>query len=94
VTADREILDNVLASVDRHAQTTRLAILGAAALEGLLLLFALWKLDWQNETHLILFILFVLTYTVIALGLVALGAHVSRVGARVVAALSGGAAAK
>jgi len=92
VTTDREILDNVLASVDRHARTTRLAILGAAALEGLLLLLALWKLDWQNETHLLLFVLFVLTYTVIALGLVALGAHVSRVGGRVVAALTSGAA--
>lgn len=87
MTSDREVIDHVLANVDRHAQTVKIAILGAAALEGLLLALALWKLDWTNELHLILFALFVLTYTVIALGLVALGAHVSRVGARVVSAL-------
>jgi hypothetical protein len=57
--------------------------------EGLLLVIALLLLDWTNRTQLLLFIFSILGYTIIALGLLALGAHVSRVGARVVAALDG-----
>ena len=67
----------------------RLAILGAVAVEGLLLIFALLRVDWANDTQVLLFVLAVLGYTIIALGLAALGAHVSRVGARVVAAVGG-----
>ena len=44
-------------------------------------------MDWRNETQVLLFVLSILGYTIVALGLAALGAHVSRVGARVVAAL-------
>ena len=65
----------------------RLAVLGAVAMEGLLMLVAILKLDWSDRTHVLLFIFAVLGYSIVALGLVALGAHVSRVGARVVAAL-------
>jgi hypothetical protein len=35
------------------------------------------------------FVLFVLTYSIIGLGLLALGAHMSRIGDRVLAALEG-----
>ena len=76
-----------LAQMDRHAQRMKLAIGGAVAVEGLLLAFALWRIDWSDRIHVLLFVFAVLGYTTVALGLAALGAHVSRVGARIVAAL-------
>jgi len=77
----------VLARMDRHAQHVRMAVIAAAMLEGLLLVIALLKIDWKNDTQVLLFVFAVLGYSILALGLAALGAHVSRVGARVVAAL-------
>jgi len=77
----------VLDRMEQHARTVRLALLGAAGVEAALLLIALLKMDWGNRTHLLLFIFATLGYTIVGLGLVALGAHVSRVGARVVSAL-------
>lgn len=77
----------ILANMDRQAQRVRLAVLAAVMVEGLLLVIALLKLDWRDDTQVLLFVFSVLGYTIVALGLAALGAHVSRVGARVVAAL-------
>lgn len=82
-----DVVTGVLDRMERHARTTKLAILGAAAVEGVLLMIALIMVNWGDRTHVLLFIFSVLGYTIIALGLAALGAHVSRVGARVVAAL-------
>jgi hypothetical protein len=73
--------------MERDAQRVRMAVIAAAMLEGVLLVIALLKIDWKNDTHVLLFVFAVLGYTIVALGLAALGAHVSRVGARVVAAL-------
>jgi len=85
---DRDALvTGVLERMDRHHQRMRLALLAAAAVEGLLMVVAILRLDWKDDTQVLLFLFSVLSYTILALGLVALGAHVSRVGARVVAAL-------
>jgi ABC-type Mn2+/Zn2+ transport system permease subunit len=83
----KDIVTGVLDQMERHARRTKLAILGATAVEALLLAIALIAVDWSDRTHVLLFIFSVLGYTIIVLGLVALGAHVSRVGARIVAAL-------
>ena len=80
-------IPGVLARMDRHARRVRAAVIAAAMVEGLLLVMALLMIDWKNTTQVLLFVFSVLGYTIIALGLAALGAHVSRVGARVVAAL-------
>lgn len=72
---------------ERHARNRRLAILGAAGVEGVLLLLALLIMDWKNPTHVLILLAAVLVCSVLGLGLLALGAHVSRVGARVVSAL-------
>ena len=53
----------------------------------LLLAIAPVVMDWRDRTHLLLLVLSVLGYTVVLLGLVALGAHVSRAAGRVLAAL-------
>jgi hypothetical protein len=77
----------VLARMERDAQRVRTAVIAAAMIEGLLLVVAILKIDWKNDTQVLMFIFSVLSYTIIVLGLAALGAHVSRVGGRVVAAL-------
>lgn len=82
-----DVVTGVLDRMERHARMMKLAILGAAGVEGLLLVVALLIVDWADNTHVLLFVLSILGYTIIVLGLAALGAHVSRVGARVVAAL-------
>ncbi len=82
-----DVVTGVLNRMEHNARTRRLAILGAAAAEGLLMLIAILKLDWRDSTQVLLFVFAVLGYTIVALGFIALGAHVSRVGARVVAAL-------
>jgi hypothetical protein len=51
------------------------------------MVIALLTIDWRNDTHVLLLVFSVLGYTIVALGLAALGAHVSSVGARVVTAL-------
>jgi len=88
VSMDRDALvTGVLQRMDRYNQRMRLALFAAAAVEGLLMVVAILRLDWQDDTQVLIFLLAVLSYTILALGLVALGAHVSRVGAQVVAAL-------
>jgi hypothetical protein len=83
----QDVVPSVLDRIEHHARMTKLAMLGAVAVEGLLMVLAVLLLDWADRTQVLLFIFSVLGYTIVALGLVALGAHVSRVGARVVAAL-------
>lgn len=82
-----EIREGVLNRMERHARVLRLAVYGAALVEMLMLGIALWLIDWQDRTHLLLLVLSVLGYTVVLLGLVGLGSHVSRTAGRVIAAL-------
>jgi hypothetical protein len=86
-TKESSAVPGALARMDRQAQRVRLAVYGAAGVEGVLLVVALLAMDWRNETQVLLFVFSILGYTIMALGMVALGAHVSRVGMRVVAAL-------
>lgn len=78
---------SVLDRAERHARNVRLAVLGAAGVEGILLVLGLLVLDWNDKTHVLLLLVAVMVCSVLGLGLLALGAHVSRVGSRVVAAL-------
>ena len=80
-------ITGALAQMDRHARTVKLAIVAAVGVEAILMIVAMLTLDWSNRTHLLMFVFAVLGYTIIVLGLAALGAHMSRVGLRVVAAL-------
>ena len=82
-----DIREGALRRMERHAATVRIALLGAAAVEGLALILALWLVDWSNRTHVLVFVMSVLGYTIIVLGLVALGAHISRASSRIVAVL-------
>jgi hypothetical protein len=81
--------DSVLDRLERHTRNVRLALFGAATAEALLIGIAIVKLDFSNRFEVIVFVLFVLTYSIVGLGLMALGAHMSRIGDRVLAALEG-----
>jgi len=85
-TAD-DIRTGVLKRMEHHATVVRVATLGAAAVEALMLGLALWLIDWKDRTHILMFVMAVLGYTIVVLGLVALGAHVSRACNRVVAVI-------
>ena len=81
------IRSGVLRRMEQHARHVQLAIAGGVILELLMLAIAAFKLEFSNRLEVVMFALFVLTYTMIVLGMFALGAHVSRVGDRVLAAL-------
>ena len=81
------IREGVLNKMERQASMIRLALIGAMGVEALMLGVALRLIDWQDKTHVLIFVTAILGYTIVALGLAALGAHVSRASNRVVAVL-------
>lgn len=81
------IRTTVLDRMERHERNIKLAMFGAAIAEAALIAIALLNLDFSQRFEVVVFLLFVLSYTIIAFGLFALGIHVSRVGDRVLSAL-------
>ena len=81
------IRTGVLDRMERAHRHMRLGIVGAAFTEVVLLAVAFTLVDWSDRIERLLFIFSVLSYTIIALGLVALGAHVTRSVSRVLAAM-------
>ena len=90
MTADRldTIRESVLTRMERAERGVRLAIIGAAIAELALFALAFLMVNWDDHLERLLFLLAVLSYTIIALGLVALGAHVTRSVSRVLAAMT------
>lgn len=76
-----------MARVDRAERNYRLAFFGAVALEGVFLAAFLLLADFRNKTHVLLLLSTVMSYSVIVLGLVALGAHANRAALRVLQAI-------
>jgi hypothetical protein len=81
---------SVLDRMERSERLARWAIIAAAVVEALLFVVAFLIIDWDDRLHLLLFVLSVLSYWIISLGLIALGAHVSRSAGRILAALESG----
>ena len=81
------IRQGVLDRMERGDRLVRGAIIAAAMVEGLLLVAAIFMADWSNPLHRLVFILSILTYSVVACGLVALAGHISRSVGRVLIAL-------
>jgi hypothetical protein len=82
-----EIRGDVLARMDRAQRNFKLAFLGAAALEGIFMIAFLFLADFTNRTHVLILVGAVMTYSILALGLVALGAHINRAVLRVLHAI-------
>src|SRR5688572_23671748 len=87
-TTDRldDVRRSVLDRMERAERMGRFAIIGAALAELALFAIALAIVDWRDPLQRLLFLCSVITYTIIGLGLIALGAHVSRSVGRVLAA--------
>ena len=73
-----QIRSDSLDRIERAERNKRLAIYGAAAVEAGLIGAFLLLADFSNRLHVLLLIATVAVYTIVALGLFAVGAHVSR----------------
>ena len=82
----QDVLDNM----ERQQRVMKLALIGAALFEALLLTAALLLVDWHDRTQKLVLVMSLLSYSIIALGLIALGAHTSRMTSRVLAAIDPG----
>lgn len=76
-----------LARIDRSDRNFKLAFIGAAFVESIFIVAFLLLADFSNRVHVLLLISTVSCYTIIVLGLVALGAHINRGVARVLKAV-------
>jgi len=89
--AQRVKLDEVraaaLARVDRSERNFKLAFLGAGFVEVLFILSFILLADLSDRLHLLLLISTVSCYSIVVLGLFALGAHINRGVARVLKAV-------
>ena len=81
------VRSEVLARINRSERNFKLAFLAAAALEALFLVSFLLVADLTNRMHLLLLIATVGSYSVVVLGLVAMGAHINRSVLRVLKAI-------
>jgi hypothetical protein len=76
-----------LARIERGERNFKLAFFAAVVFEAIFLAAFLLAADFSNRIHVLLLIATVGSYTVVVLGLVALGAHVSRGVARILKAI-------
>lgn len=76
--APRNPTGDALERIDRAERRYKLAFAAAVGIEALMLPAYLALADLSNRTHVLLLIATVATYTILALGLVALGAHVNK----------------
>lgn len=76
-----------LAQIDRSERNYKLAFFGAAILESLFIVGFLLLANLNDRLHVLLLIATVSSYSIVVLGLVALGAHVNRSIGRVLKAI-------
>lgn len=82
-----EVRAAALARVDRSERNFKLAFFGAAIVETAFVVTFLLMADLSNRLHLLLLISTVSGYSIVVLGLVALGAHINRGVARLLKAI-------
>lgn len=73
-----DIRTGVLHQMERADRAIRLAVGGAAILELGLLSLVIFTADLRNPVERLVFLTSLLSYSIIALGLIALGGHVTR----------------
>ena len=73
-----QIRGETLTRINRSERNFKLAFCAAAALEALFLVAFLLAADFSNRLHVLLLIATIGSYSIIVLGLVALGEHVNR----------------
>jgi hypothetical protein len=89
--AQKVDLDNVraaaLARIDRSERNFRLAFIAAVIVESAFVISFVLLADFTNRLHVLLLLSTVSCYSIVILGLVALGTHISRGVARILKAL-------
>ncbi len=73
-----QIRSQALERIDRSERNFKLAFYAAVMVEGLFLIAFLFLMEFHNRTHILILIAAVGGYSVVVLGLVALGAHFNR----------------
>lgn len=82
-----EVRRSALDRIDRSERHYKLTFFVAALIEGFFLAGFLLLADLSNRMHLLLLIATIAIYSILALGLVALGVHVNRSTLRVLSAI-------
>ena len=82
-----EVRAAALARVDRSERNFKLAFFGAAIVETAFIVSFLLLADLSNRIHLLLLVSTVSCYSIVVLGLFALGAHINRGVARLLKAV-------
>ena len=82
-----EIRASALDRIERAESRYRVAFFGAVAIEALFLAGFLLLANFSDRTHVLLLVATVAIYTILALGLLALGSHVTRSTLRVIKAI-------
>jgi hypothetical protein len=83
-----QVRQSVLAHMDRANQRVRTMLIVAALVEGAIIAAALILTNWKDPVQRLVFVVAIGTWTLIAIGLAILGAHISRSVSRLTAALS------
>ena len=88
---ERERLDRLREGVlDRMESAQRLVRFGlgaAALLEAAMLIACILLVDWGERTQVLLFVIFILSYFIVMLGMVTLAGHITSTAGRILAAL-------
>lgn len=88
MTTDRPTaVHSALAAADRRDRMGRAALYAAALIEVVLLGLALMVMDFDNDTHLLIFITGILVYSTLGLGLAAIAARAGAADARLLHAI-------
>jgi len=82
-----EVRAAALARIDRSERNFKLAFYGALVVESVFIVSFFLLADLSNRMHLLLLISTVSCYSIVVLGLFALGAHINRGVARVLKAV-------
>ena len=82
-----EVRAAALARVDRSERNFKLAFYGAMIVETAFIVSFLLLADFSNRIHLLLLVSTVSCYSIVVLGLFALGAHINRGVARLLKAV-------
>jgi hypothetical protein len=82
-----QVRSAALNRIERSERNFKLAIYTAVAWEAVFLIAFIFGMERHNQTHMLLLISTVGIYTIVLLGLVALGAHVSRNTQRILRAI-------
>jgi len=76
-----------LARIERSERNFKLAFIGAVFVESAFIISFLFLADFSNRLHVLLLISTVSCYSIVVLGLVALGTHINRGIARILKAV-------